>query len=480
MKTVRFISILSVAAIFVSCAKEETSVIEKPQVSVISASIEQPTEEGATKTALGTFETGKGYPINWSAGDAIAISGQDGTSASQYVLEPGQEGGTFGIFTGESLTGSAYAYYPYSQVTKVDGATYSVNIPVRQAYVDESTFANGAMPMCASTADIAYGLNFKPLMSVLKLQLTGSGVSVSKIFVSAADHSTILSGRATVNMSDGTMTFGEGFDYVELDCAEPVALSGTETIFHIVVPANTTAADYRVKIVASDGQVMNKELTNRTFAKQMIKKMSPLSFAGSSDFPYTEGSYSGTGVNIAGIICAPVNCGYLSSVDDTLGLLYQWGRKYGQNATKKMTGTDFITIWASSMAEGSNVANKDKFYRGNYYWYDGYSADDRWWSNYDPCPAGWRVPTKGELTVLKGKYTSRGKFIDGSNTVEFTFAGCRDYLGDVSDTTDGEYWSSDIDANTPYMAWCIRLYVNTKYIESRNIPYGLSVRCVQE
>jgi len=480
MKIVRFISILSAAAVFASCAKEETSVIVKPQVSVISASIEQPTEEGATKTALGTFETGKGYPINWSAGDAIAISGQYGTSASQYVLEPGQEGGTFGIFTGESLTGSAYAYYPYSQVTKVDGATYSVSIPVQQTYVDESTFANGAMPMCASAADITNGLNFKPLMSVLKLQLTGSGVSVSKIIVSVVDHSTTLSGRATVNMSDGTLTFVEGFDYVELDCTEPVALSGTEAIFHIVVPANSTATDYRVKIVTSDGQIMNKDLTNRTFIRQTIKKMASVSFSPASDFPYIDGPYSGTGVSMAGIVWAPVNCGQRSSEGDA-GLLYQWGRKYGKSGDE-VTVTDFVALRAKSMAGGSDITVKDKFYLGCNCWFEGGTLSDQWWSDYDPCPAGWRVPTKAELTALKAKYVSKGSFTDGSTTITFPMAGHRGYTSGVMQDVNsiGYYWSSTHSPDAANSVWCLRFTANRVYMDSHYLANGRSVRCVQK
>lgn len=478
MKTIRFISVLSVAAVFASCAKEETPIIEKSQISVISATIEQPTEENVTKTALGSLETGKGYPINWSTDDAIAVSSQEGKVVSLYTLEAGYAGRVSGIFTGGSLTGSVYAYYPYSHVKAVDNATYSVIIPTKQTYVDGSTFANCAMPMYASATDIEDGLRFKPLMSVLKLQLTGSDVSVSKIFVSAAAHSTMLSGRATVNMDDGTLIFGEGFDYVELDCAEPVALSDTESIFHIVVPANATAMDYRVKIVTSDGQIMNKDLTDRTFARQIIKKMASLPFAPISDFPYIDGLYSGTGVNIAGIVMAPANCGQLSSVAGN-GLLYQWGRKYGQS-TGEMSGGDFITSQSSSMAGGSDVAVKDKFYRGYLCWYKDGTVDDKWWSNYDPCPAGWRVPTNEEMTILKTKYELGGTFTDGSNTVKLPLVGCRNGSGGGVEKTNVGCYLSSVKSSGSYAYMMSFTAKSELSIGTAGCAQAASVRCVQE
>lgn len=118
----------------------------------------------------------------------------------------------------------------------------------------------------------------------------------------------------------------------------------------------------------------------------------------------------GEGTNIDGRIWAPVNCGY-HSADFQWGRLYQWGRRYGQG----YTGYDAISPVSAegpvSLEEGQKPANRNTFFKVSqspYHWMDIHDAS-LWNSGteehpvktqYDPCPEGWRVPTKTELEGL--------------------------------------------------------------------------------
>jgi uncharacterized protein (TIGR02145 family) len=113
-------------------------------------------------------------------------------------------------------------------------------------------------------------------------------------------------------------------------------------------------------------------------------------------------------------------------------------------------------------------------------------------TEYDPCPAGWRVPTYSELSALRANKSSwttndgqKGYWFSGSATystsvsrVFFSAAGDRfsdgsgaDYRGD-----SGFYWSSNPDGDEAYS-----LHFNSSivHMDNYNRACGFSVRCVQ-
>lgn len=140
------------------------------------------------------------------------------------------------------------------------------------------------------------------------------------------------------------------------------------------------------------------------------------------------GKNYGAGITVDGIIWAPVNCG----IDDThpLGLVYQWGRKYGQGYND---GNDYTTEKAPvfrngpvTKETGQSAINMDIYYKFSSDWLD--TKEDALWNNgteaspvkteYDPCPDGWRVPTLTEFTKLIGgktKTLSDWSQVDGMN-----------------------------------------------------------------
>ena len=129
----------------------------------------------------------------------------------------------------------------------------------------------------------------------------------------------------------------------------------------------------------------------------------------------------GVGVEIDGIVWAPVNCGY-HQTDYPYGKLYQWGRKYGQGLGGDYDNSqvDLLDLGDGgrgiSLAEGQSYENRNKFFitldndwlpyndRNPALWNSG-TEDNPKKTEYDPCPDGWRVPTKNELTILSKTFS---------------------------------------------------------------------------
>lgn len=214
----------------------------------------------------------------------------------------------------------------------------------------------------------------------------------------------------------------------------------------------------------------------------------------------------GKGIAVAGVIWAPVNCGYEPATSDykgyPYGKLYQWGRKYGQgydenDATypsgENMMAGPVMPSW------GSSETYKDAFFYGSDDWCN-QQIDDLWVDSEgmktkkDPCPTGWRVPTYDELYALSKNYSWSTKdtlsgsyfvgeytYIDGLPQVFFPAAGCRYYSsGGKADRRGnyGRYWSSSPDGGGAYH---LNFYDGDAYMFSYSFGRadGYSVRCVQ-
>ena len=227
------------------------------------------------------------------------------------------------------------------------------------------------------------------------------------------------------------------------------------------------------------------------------------------DYVDEYGINHGQGVEIDGVVWAPVNCGY-HATDYQYGKLYQWGRKYGQgydgdfydlNGNESGTYSDLsvpsIVSGPVSESEGQSSSNSNKFYDSSSSPYDWVTPqDDTLWNRgtddnpikteYDPCPAGWRVPTYAELNNLKSKYWSMTTS-DGQKGCKFNgilflpAAGYRYYIAGNAYARGraGRYWSSEpYDPGARYLDFSnngVGVIMAGTYRE-----HGFSVRCVQE
>lgn len=181
------------------------------------------------------------------------------------------------------------------------------------------------------------------------------------------------------------------------------------------------------------------------------------------------------------------------------GLFYQWGRKDPFPATNNIAGVSFASSGAVSIA--SAIENPGKFYSNNSTPNDWLSTPDAYlWNRtdnkktiYDPCPAGWRVPTSGEDEASPWYGLQSNGFITsgdacgakwGDNAL-WPAAGYRDgtargTLGELNTVNSkGYYWSAT--ATTDSNAFGL-VFENGSITPSHksNRANGMSVRCVAE
>lgn len=228
----------------------------------------------------------------------------------------------------------------------------------------------------------------------------------------------------------------------------------------------------------------------------------------------------GLGVEIGGVVWAPVNCGY-HATDYMYGKLYQWGRKYGQGydgtfgSNNQGTYTDAeiptITNGKVTLEFGQSKENEDAFYTNASLPYDWLSPstknlwnegteDDPVKTEYDPCPEGWRVPTYKELDVIcseqsswitnadgLGGYSFSGNSLDSGETREVFFPAAGYRFGEKGTASGrghvGYYWSSNpypIVSNASTYAFYFNPMWAEKYMSTQARSNGCSVRCVQE
>lgn len=179
-------------------------------------------------------------------------------------------------------------------------------------------------------------------------------------------------------------------------------------------------------------------------------------------------------VLINGVIWATCNADHngtsatFASAPENTGKFYQWNRKTAWLATgNSLVSSPAGMIWDSSSPAG-----------------------DSWATANDPCPTGWRLPTKEELATLfvaanvdnvwRARLGVNGRmFADktSGNTIFFPAAG-RSGDGTLNLVGDGGgYWSSTM-ASMADCAWGLGFYSGDASQTSFSRVFGFTVRCV--
>jgi len=156
--------------------------------------------------------------------------------------------------------------------------------------------------------------------------------------------------------------------------------------------------------------------------------------------------------------------GTFAATPEDAGMYYQWTRKTGWSITDPMINHEGSTTSDRSMPTGGS-----------------------WEAANDPCPAGWRVPTKEELNSLKNADTERKElnnikgyyFQNGGQEVFFPAAGIMSRRGTLKYVGISGYYLS----STPYGSIAAYYMVFTSshvrtYLHGPKT--GFSVRCVSE
>lgn len=521
--------------LFSACQKVEfpDSGEAPDQTDIVYASIEDATE---TRTYL------DGEKVLWSSGDEIVVF-KGKTLPSKYIVSTSSVGSTEGFFAKDSeydILGPStpishnVTFYPFAELTcTTDGESYvleGLSLPSVQTYAADS-FGPGSFPMMAVSADTDdVDFRFKNLCGVLKLQLQGDGTIASITVKGNSDE--ILAGSASVTMSNGGIPAislaSDGLKEVTLDCGEGVSLNaGTPTSFLISLPPTVFANGFTVTVSDSQGgteeysTVKQNSILRSTILRMPVKEYTAERQPQEVDYIDEYGINHGQGVEIDGVVWAPVNCGY-HETDFKYGKLYQWGRKYGQGYSGELydiydniigdysdATVPMIMSGPVSLATGQSKSNEKYYYKTTLtsYPYDWLSPqkDELWNSGdednpvkteYDPCPDGWRVPTSAELNELCQNHSS---WTSEEGQPGYWFSGASTYTDKVSQVffpaaggyrnyndnggyaccrgSNGYYWSSRPNS---YYAYCLSFLWGSADLRGNNRAYGNSVRCVLE
>ena len=235
---------------------------------------------------------------------------------------------------------------------------------------------------------------------------------------------------------------------------------------------------------------------------------------------------------------ASSTAGGTNDITTTCGLLFQWGRKYGftntnnsdiTNAEKFDGKTDPLGFptGEGALADMSPWNKKFIVYSSSnpntqYNWLRFTEAADNpsgssmqadaWYQKlwnldevasttvdatktarktpYDPCPAGWRVPTMAEWVAIGADNSSTGKTykdnilkISAANSLELLLpaAGYRNYNAGSSNNqgSSGGYWSSSVPSGSTAARY-VSFGGATFGQSTLDRAYGFSVRCLQE
>lgn len=473
----------------------------------------------------------EGNLLRWNAGDQIALF--DGNTLNrQYKFdgETGDNSGTFSIVsspygTGNDLT-TNYAVYPYASNLKItEAGILTVTLPSEQTYT-ENSFGLGANTMVAVTKDIDDTfLKFKNACGYLRLQLYGYDVTVKSIALTGNSNEKIA-GKSSIiptyndephiSMSDGATSS------ITLSCGKGVKIGSTAenaTDFWIVIPPTTFEGGFTITITDINDETFTKSTSNEiAIERNVIKPMKTFEVifenetedeGSSNDYIDEYGINHGKGVEISGVVWAPVNCGY-HKTDFKYGKLYQWGRKYGQGYDNADVTFPEIVEGPVSLSIGQSKDNEDKFFyspdpgdwceiKNDYLW-NSATESNPVKTEYDPCPDGWRVPTYTELNAL---YQNRSTWICEDGQTGYRFSGKSLYSDIVSQVflesagyrynytggeakrrgENGAYWSSRKgDDHGDGLSWARLLSFSSDhvYMADGSRANAYSVRCVRE
>ena len=411
-------------------------------------------DEGAdTRTSLSDD-----LKVLWSEGDAI-VTFFGKTTRQKFVIDSECAGSNEGSFTKDSEyihpgSGSTIedniAFYPFCEPSckAVDGGytLTGIILPEVQEYVHDS-FAEGAFPMIAVTEDTGdYNFCFKNLCGALMLQLTGTvTVKELKLTGNAGEK---LSGKAVAygfhdNHNPQIVMQEDAKESVSLDCGSGVQLNeAAATTFIFSLPPVDFEKGFTVTIVTADGKTgtLSTEKKNPVVRSRMLQMpVIPFEVSGpvlaEGDYYDEYGINHGPGVEIDGVIWAPVNCGY-HETDYKWGKLYQWGRRsgFGYNdgneyidatcPTTTISGLLFINEAQSRYYDNTFFTGASHPQSRRHVW--AYEEVIEW--PCDPCPEGWHLPDRQDLYKI---YENRSQYTIHNGVTGYWFSGTQEYSEEV-------------------------------------------------
>ena len=466
-----------------------------------------------TRSSVSIGESGASFA--WNEDDVIGIFPDKGDQVS-FAMEQGA-GTQTATFTGGgwALKSSAKyaAYYPHVYENRDMTA-----IPV--SYIGQTQNGNGNtdyigaydyMAASVSTPENgAVAFDMQHLGALVQMTITVPEPStLTKVVLTCSTEFTetgtidLTADTPTINAATQSNTFE-----IALNNVTTTETNENVVVYLMIAPIDLTDSKLTSIIYFDDTPTRTAEFIGK---KLQAGKAYKFSIENCQFLDYIDEycENHGKGVEIDGVVWAPVNCGYHKN-DFQYGKLYQWGRKYGQGydgyyeSSLDDTLWPYITEGPVDIVIGESQNNERRFYYSDSGDWSSSHRCDLWnarsednpiKTEYDPCPDGWRVPTYAELKMLMKNHSSGVSDDMGHNG--YWFSGSNVYTDDVPQvflwkagyrrSSDGNaysrgsygyYWTSSSDS---YNADVLCFYgSNHVYMSNEDFAYGLSVRCVQE
>ena len=390
--------------------------------------------EEATRSSVTIGERGASF--TWDEDDVIGIFPDKGDQVS-FAMDEGV-GTQTATFSGGgwALKSSAKyaAYYPHFYENRD-----MTKIPV--SYVGQTQNGNantdhiGAYDFMAASVTTpsngAVAFDMQHLGALVQLTITVPEPStLTKVVLTS---STEFAETGTIDLISEipaitAITQSSTFEIVLNNIATTEANENV-TIYFMVAPIDLTDSKLTSTIYFDDAPTRTAEFIGKKLQAGKAYKFS-IENCQFLDYIDEYGENHGKGVEIDGVVWAPVNCGY-NKDDFKYGKLYQWGRKYGQGYHGRYETHYDDSHWAGmqkgpvDLDTGQSQSEMGTFFynpeRGDWLYP---SRSDLWntgteaapvKTEYDPCPSGWRVPTYAELQNLIKNHSQNTKNEAGQN-----------------------------------------------------------------
>ncbi|MFA7116481.1 MAG: FISUMP domain-containing protein [Bacteroidales bacterium] len=437
-------------------------------------------------------------------------------------------------------------YNPYSRIYENEKLYLSVNVAKNQFQnyddeikLDTTSIDNYNFRYCQKTNLRTYEANgikvrLNSLMARFDVNVTNATTDdlfVKKIVVRSYNGKNIFHAFARVQATTGEVTY-------PVRDAHEFTISSTKnksSNINISLPSNETLYEsnkimmfptsfnqkYVIDVYTEDNEsnaavfsfVKNTEKytinlsAGKVYSESVQLKPKNLSYL--DEF----GANYGPGILYKGYVWAPVNCGY-EPVNDTYkgypyGKLYQWGNIFGLGY--KDDGGIYEDAIVAILVDGYPSLPADPALENTYYkgWEETKGIENSWGgvdgvdkTESDPCPYGWRVPTKEELQVFSVTVINKfEKFYHGSSEIfgmHFQEDANDDINGNISLPAAGTINNNGyifINRGSLGYYWCSTKNVGTDYynlvftsvstailpeITTNNMGNAFSIRCIKD
>ncbi len=168
------------------------------------------------------------------------------------------------------------------------------------------------------------------------------------------------------------------------------------------------------------------------------------------------------------------------------GDLFQWGRLDDGHQLIDREENEVISNTTTAKS-GSDIPGHNLFInagsgedwlvtRNDNLWDDANGASN-------PCPNGWRPPTKDEMEIEMNSWHGVGRDVAFASPLRFTTGGRRESTTAVElnrTSTQGNYWTSTNSTDEPGESVFLMITSTANYFSEFNRARGASVRCIKD